>query len=210
MSLEYWDHEFKTRAGAHQEQNRQISEDFIRRANARATFSAEIRSATSILELGCGTGEMLTALRSANEDAVLVGVDPSANAINTARSGIGQKHRMTFLVGDDNDIAGSNVDLGIVSNVLEHFREPFVVLDKLVAVSRRTIVLVPYRQPCTDGYDHEGGAGHVYTFSEHSFDRDQYHVIDWFLFQTAGWQHSSKGETPMQLAILLRKESTPP
>ena len=54
------------------------------------------------------------------------------------------------------------------------------------------------------GYSMEGGAGHVYMFDESSFK--DYQVLSWFTFSTSGWQWSSRGERPLQLAVLVTKK----
>ena len=101
-----------------------------------------------------------------------------------------------------NDSATDVYDLAVCSNILEHFRQPHIIISKILQMCKCLIILVPYNQPSVDGYDNEGGPGHVFQFTDSSFD--QYQMIDSFIFQTNGWQHSSRGETPLQIAVAIR------
>jgi hypothetical protein len=74
----------------------------------------------------------------------------------------------------------------------------------MLCIADNLIILVPYNQPLTDGYECEGGAGHVFHFKDDSFIN--YDVIEWYTFSTNGWQHSSGGETPLQLCVWLKRK----
>lgn len=199
MSDIYWDDQFKNRCSAHSEQNDTISLDFIK--NSKEKFLKRIKKAESIIEIGCGTGELLHHIyHRFNKN--LMGLDVSQEAIEFAKRTYSQIEFKQFDVLKQ-DIE-KKYDLAICSNVLEHFKDPFVLIDKILSFSNSLICLVPYKQPVTDHYEYEGGAGHVFMFDESSFAK--YSVLDSFIFKTNGWQHSALGEEPKQFAVLIEKK----
>lgn len=195
----YWDYQFKNRYSAHSEQNNTISLDFIK--NSKEKFLKRIKKADSIIEIGCGTGEFLNHIyHRFNKN--LLGVDVSEEAIAFAKQNYNQiEFKKLNVLNEDVE---KKYDLAICSNVLEHFKDPFVLIDKILSFSNSLICLVPYKQPVTDHYEYEGGAGHVFMFEESSFGK--YSILDSFIFQTNGWQHSSSGEEPRQFAALIEKK----
>jgi len=136
----------------------------------------------------------------------ILGVDISTKAIEFANN----HYRDSTLFYKTFDILKEDIksffDISVSSNTLEHFKNPHYVIDKMLSFSKNAIILVPYMQPCNENYEGEGGAGHVFTFSESTFDK--YEIIDYFIFKTNGWTFSSKGEDPLQLAILFTKSKT--
>ncbi len=202
----YWEKRFDEAAIAHSQQNGQISSDFFLKIKKWKSFDDYIKKSNSILEVGCGTGEFCNTLFSQypNTQKNILGTDISKKAILFASENYSNEN-LSFQVFDSlnhniEDLGG--FDLIVSSNTLEHFRDPYVVIDNMVENSKVVLILVPYEQPCTDGYDKEGGAGHVFTFTLDSFVK--YETLDSFEFETSGWQYSSKGEKPLQLAVLLK------
>lgn len=194
----------------HSSQNLQISSDFLkeigRNDEARIQFKKFIQLSQNMIEIGCGSGEMLQLIKGQYTHLTVVGLDISRTGILYASEN--NKYPDVSYVHFDclqNNIKESfgPFDLAICSNTLEHFKNPFALLDNILQAASLCMILVPYKQPITDGYSMEGGAGHVFTFDEHSFV--DYQVLSWFVFQTNGWQYSSKGETPLQLAIIVSK-----
>jgi SAM-dependent methyltransferase len=199
MSETYWDNQFKNRFSAHSEQNDTISLDFIK--SLKETFTKRLVKAKSIIEIGCGTGELLNHIYF-RFNKNLTGTDLSLEAINFAKENYKNIEFKQLNVLEQE--VGRVYDLAICSNVLEHFKDPYVLINKILTFANYLICLVPYKQPVTDGYDYEGGPGHVFMFDEDSFSN--YKILDSFLFTTNGWQHSSSGEEPKQLAILIEKK----
>jgi len=202
-SLQYWEHQFEQRALPHSEQNYQIGLDFLKKSNLE--FNKLIANSNSIIEIGCGTGE-LSYIISQKFSKKILGTDLSQSAINYAN----KNYANDLVKFEEFNILSSEIsqsyDLAICSNVLEHFKNPFIIIDKILLKCKSLIILVPYNQPNIDGFEYEGGAGHVFQFTQDSFSK--YKVIDSFIFQTNGWQHSSNGETPLQLAIALNNRSS--
>jgi len=199
----YWDNEFTTKVNHHSYQNKEISQDFI--AHLTPIFRDTIKTSKSIIEIGCGSGEM-SALVGAVFQKMVLGTDFSMGAISYAqkKNQNGYAHFKKFdpLTMEMKD----HYDLAICSNTIEHFTFPFILVDKIFKFSDKVIILVPYDQPVCDGFDIDGGPGHVFQFTELSFE-DRYLVSDSFTFKSNGWQHSSKGEEPLQLAVLLEKKN---
>ena len=199
----YWNQRFTEGQNHHSQQNREISTDFL--AKIHPDFDTELGMAKRIIEFGCGTGELSRMIHE-KYDVDVLGTDFSPRAITYAQENH-RSHRLDYRVLDvltdeiPNSIGAVNYGLAICSNVVEHFRDPYVFIDKILDVCPRLILLVPFNQPCTDGYENEGGAGHVFQFTLESFSR--YKIISYYTFSSSGWQHSSAGETPLQLSILL-------
>jgi len=188
----------------HASQNETISRDFLAVAQTKPRFDWFFRHAASIIEIGCGTGDLSAMLANAYPQARLLATDFSAEAIQVAAERHYQIGRFAIYDLLRDDPPGS-FDLAVCSNTLEHFRDWRAALERLFLLAASVVVVVPFRQPVTDDYDGEGGAGHVASFTRRSFSR--YQVHDSFVFQTHGWQHSSAGETPKQLAALLGRKT---
>lgn len=221
-SINYWDNQFSSEVYTtvektismldhHITQNNEISNDFLAQTRSNESdkkgFFNALKNSVSLLEVGCGSGEMLQILSVAFPEMQMLGLDVSSKGIEYACSK-NKKSNISYRTFNclENNLYSSfgKFDIGICSNCLEHFKNPFVLLDNILEACLQCIILVPYKQPLTDGYDIEGGIGHVYTFDEESFK--DYTVLSLFTFKTSGWQYSSCGETPLQLAVLLTKK----
>lgn len=195
----------------HVDQNSLISIDFINALinngiNGKSVdFIDVLRGARSIIEIGCGTGELLQEIAQKFNLSRCLGVDLSSNAIKYA-SQRNQNPAIKYLQFDC--IKKSLVqelgcfDVAVCSNTLEHFQSPFVLLDAILECCDYCMILVPYKQKYLDPFVEEGGLGHVYSFDEHTFDR--YTALSWFTFFSHGWVHYRFDEQPLQLAVLLK------
>ena len=201
---EYWDGRYSSIEGIrhHSVQNYQISRDFLQRARARWMFNQAF-SGKKVIEIGCGTGDFGFALNRTHPLQFYVGTDLSKWAIEIANKRFPSLmwRQMNVLT----DTFTEYFDTAIASNTLEHFKDPHEVIRRMLLLAPTVIVIVPYCQPVTDGYEEEGGAGHAFKFKKSTFY--PYDVLDSFMFKTNGWQHSSAGEEPQQLAVLLNAKT---
>lgn len=221
-SINYWDNQFSPEVYTtpektismldhHITQNNQISNDFLAQIRLnesdKKSFFNALTTSLSLLEVGCGSGGMLQILSVPFPKMEMLGLDVSSKGIEYACSK-NKKSNISYRAFNclENNLYSNlgKFDIGVCSNTLEHFKKPFALLDNILEACHQCIILVPYKQPLTDGYDIEGGLGHVYTFDESSFK--DYKMLSWFTFKTAGWQYSCCGETPLQLAVLLTKK----
>lgn len=199
---DFWQDQYVTELKHHTNQNLTIANDFVKVIKSRPSFLDLNRGNQSLLEIGCGTGDMCEILRSAFNLSRVVGVDLSINAINFAISRFPEVEFSQFdILNQDIRILGK-FDIVISANTLEHFYDPYSIIDSFLLSCKYFIVLVPYNQPLTDGRGDDGSAGHIVTFSDDSFKK--YDIIDKFLFRTDGWVYSSRGEEPQQLVLILK------
>lgn len=102
------------------------------------------RNPREILEVGCGEGYVLSALRKAGVSCPLHGIDFSEAAIADAKRRVPDA---TFTVEDARTIAasGRQYDLVLMIEVLEHLPDPQRMLRVLEQLARRHVVLsVPW------------------------------------------------------------------
>ncbi len=204
----YWEHQYTTRFIQHSEQNGCIAKDFLSHIGPaeNPVFHGLFQQVDSLLEFGCGTGEFLQLIVTKYPSVTrAVGIDIAEAAIRFAKTNYQHpkiEYRCYDALSRENgfrDLGG--FDLIVSANTLEHFKNPYPVIDKMLASAKYCLIIVPYKQPCTDGYDHEGGAGHVFTFDEQSCSK--YDIISEFKLITKGWTHSSCGEIPQKWVVLL-------
>lgn len=200
MSAAYWEAQYtdKTEIEHHSKQNLRIATDFCGHVRQRKPF-ADALSSREIIEIGCGTGEFSVVVRMAYNTEVYYATDFSPSVVGVAQTRYPTVNFWKFDILKDEPFR--QFDVAVSSNTLEHFSDPHTVIRRMFALAPLLIILVPYQQPVTDGYDAEGGAGHVFMFNEETFS--PYTTLDSFTFETRGWSYSSDGETPLQLAVLL-------
>jgi len=120
----------------------------------------------SILDWGCGRGEMTHTLRERFPGAVIVGQDFSAVAIAAARKAYGEQ----FICAEQ--ITGE-WDVIIASNVLEHLLEPRAVMREHMRHTPRYVAMVPYEEALGPGEgltpEQRRAAGHAHL---HRFGAD--------------------------------------
>jgi SAM-dependent methyltransferase len=125
-----------------------------------------------ILDVGCGEGYALAALRALGIDCPLAGIDVSAPAIAEAQRRV---PGATFRVMDALDLAreGRRYDLVMMLEVLEHIPEPARMLPALEALARRFVVLSVPWEPFFRGLNFARGK-HLFALGN-----DPEHVNHW-------------------------------
>jgi glycosyltransferase involved in cell wall biosynthesis len=111
----------------------------------------------SILDWGCAEGEAVDSFRTHFPQSHVAGIDRSASAIRNAR----QKFGAPYFVNQDVLSAPPPVvfDVLVISNLLQHFQDPWPVLRKLgIYAARHLLILVPFRE--------ESPSGSLYPFDD--------------------------------------------
>ncbi len=106
-----------------------------------AVIAANVRPGSSVLDVGCGDGTLLAALRDQKQcDARGMEIDP-ANVGECVAKGL------SVIQGDaDSDLAfypAKSVDYAILSQTLQTTMRPALVLDELLRIGRRAFVSFP-------------------------------------------------------------------
>ena len=100
-----------------------------------------IEKNTRVLDVGCGDGTLMKFLKD-NKDIDVRGIEISKNKIlNCIKNGL------TVIEGDaEKDLAqfpNSSFDFAILSQTLQAFLNPDIVISELLRVSKKAIVTVP-------------------------------------------------------------------
>lgn len=97
----------------------------------------------SIVDIGCAEGAGTDLFKRKFSRSRVVGVDFSEAAINQAKE---RYRQCEFECNDINDIQ-ERFDVIISSNVLEHLKDPFIQLDRLVElVDKYCIIILPFQE----------------------------------------------------------------
>ncbi|MGX7950946.1 methionine biosynthesis protein MetW [Tsuneonella sp. HG249] len=105
-----------------------------------AVIAANVRSGTRVLDIGCGEGELMAALRDHGCDARGMEIDPVLVERSVARG-------LSVVQGDaDRDLADypdKTFDYAILSQTLQTAARPDRLLDDLLRVGRQAFVSFP-------------------------------------------------------------------
>lgn len=176
-------------------QNYRLSRDFLG-AIKFSFIQGVISDSKRILEFGCGTGELCVFLHAINHN-VVVGQDIAKNAIEHAKVKYGG---ICTFTDEPIESFSCDFDLIVSSNTLEHFHDPHAILNKLFKLSKRVLLIIPYKDTGINPEAEEGGLHHVVTFDENSFAN--YRILAETKFKSNGW---SNGSDPLQWVLVLEK-----
>jgi len=153
---------------------------------ARWIAQATGRRPRRVLDVGCGNGSLLRALRVSWPDAQLLGCDPSRESIAQGYGG-----DLKLWTGTASNIPSDvTADLVIAVNVIEHTADPVAFLAALRAVLERDGLLVII---CPDG----GRSGLDLLFADHAFSFGREHIG--ILMSRAGVLRVGASQAPLSL-----------
>ena len=106
-----------------------------------AVIADNVAAGSRILDVGCGDGALMAALRDAK------GVDARGLEIDAGNVAAAVSRGLSVIQGDaDSDLAGypeASFDYAILSQTLQTTRRPDMVLDHLLRIGRRAFVSFP-------------------------------------------------------------------
>lgn len=109
-----------------------------------------MQSYSSILDVGCGTGVLLSLIAEQNKDISLNGIDFSEEMIKQATQLLDKK--VNLICGDSDDLPwnDNNFDLIICTSSFHHYPEPYKVLNEMKRVLKPAGRLI-IAEPCWIG-----------------------------------------------------------
>jgi 2-polyprenyl-3-methyl-5-hydroxy-6-metoxy-1,4-benzoquinol methylase len=130
------------------------------------------RQPSEILEVGCGEGYVLHALREAGVQCPMRGIDFSETAIAQARARVPDAE---FAVEDARELAksGRRYDLVLMIEVLEHLEDAQAMLETLAKLSKRHVVVSVPWEPFFRGLNFLRGK-HIWALGN-----DPEHIQHW-------------------------------
>lgn len=150
------------------------------------------RDPKDILEVGCGEGYVLAALREAGVRCPMHGIDFSEQAIAEAKKRVPDA---TFAVEDARALAqaGRQYDLVLMIEVLEHLPDAQYMLSVLARLSKRHVVVSVPWEPFFRGLNFLRGK-HI-----RAFGNDPEHIQHWSRreFQRLVAEHLEVREAPI-------------
>jgi 2-polyprenyl-3-methyl-5-hydroxy-6-metoxy-1,4-benzoquinol methylase len=199
MIKECWNNQWQAvEANPIQEEHSQsIPNDFLQVITSPRPTLEVIKQARTILDFGFGTGHLCHVLSLLTWGTV-EGVEISSYTVDYATKKYGNG-RVKFTEKDIRYKDSGQHDLIVTSNTLEHFQNPFEMIDLLLTKCKHLLILVPNEGTACDDYIGDGGNGHVYSFGVESFQA--YQVVELFTFFSRGW---TEEPNPLQLCVLLK------
>lgn len=193
-SKDYWDHRFNT---DWENVGGRIQSSFF--YNVILQFLPEhikakiLNEKLSICDLGCAEGEGVYIFSKYFIHSDIVGSDFSEQAIYNAKKHYPENN---FICENMLDLQKSH-DVLVSSNVLEHFPEPFIIIENIISKARRYfIILVPYKE-------YQRHPEHFYTFDENSFPHE---IKDFKLDFSIGIICADPGFHGMQILCVYKKD----
>lgn len=116
---------------------------FYVEATTRETLRRVPMTPTSrVLDVGCGTGELLRRLRAKYPDAVLAGLDPVEEMLAVARDKLSGKEDLRIGYADALPWSAGMFDIVVSCNMFHYISHPVVALREMARVLRPGGVLV--------------------------------------------------------------------
>lgn len=123
----------------------------------------------SILDIGCALGDGCVLLKKYFPDSEINGADFSNVAIEKAKTK--SKDIKFFILDILNGTPPKKYDFIIMLSTLEHFNDPYPIVDKcLNFIEKSLIIVTPYVEEFYDPHLYSKGL-HRYLFNENTFNR---------------------------------------
>lgn len=209
-SESFWEARFWVFKNFHAKQNNLIISDFLKNCEQHRIIYDIFDNSSSLLEVGCGIGNSLILIENKYKNLnTLIGTDISTKAIKYSKKLLSSNNidKIKYIVYDSLKEEGFKklgcFDITFCSNVIEHFRNPYPLIDYMLEVSKYCLILVPYKHlsELNDSLI-DGGEAHLFCFSEDSFKN--YEVLESFTFKTKGWSNVTNHKDPKQLCVMLK------
>ena len=97
---------------------------YLRESIRRTLAHVETQPGHRLLDVGCGTGRLLSAVAAAHPDTALVGVDLSHGMLSVARSSVASA-RLIQGRAEQLPVASGSVDWLVTTSVFHYVQEPF-------------------------------------------------------------------------------------
>jgi ubiquinone/menaquinone biosynthesis C-methylase UbiE len=101
-----------------------------------------LSAASRVLDVGCGTGELLRRVRANVPDAVLAGLDPVPEMLDVAREKLGGRDDLRVGYADRLPWNAGTFDVVVSCNMFHYISEPLTALREMARVLRPTGALV--------------------------------------------------------------------
>ncbi|MCD6497201.1 MAG: methyltransferase domain-containing protein [Deltaproteobacteria bacterium] len=129
--VDYWEQRQRTDAT--------MARRRARIARRMESVAEEIEDGSTVLEIGCGSGDLLDVIRGRRPNCSLKGIDLSPEAVQVARTRGFDVEQRDVMSLDPN--ATDPVDFIVLSEVLEHLSDPETVLMRCGSIARRRIIV---------------------------------------------------------------------
>jgi len=101
-----------------------------------------LSAASRVLDVGCGTGELLRRIRANVPDAVLAGLDPVPEMLDVAREKLSGRDDLRVGYADRLPWNAGTFDVVVSCNMFHYISEPLTALREMARVLRPTGALV--------------------------------------------------------------------